>query len=159
QYVTPVDQKKLIQSAMDGMLTSLDPHSGYLDPDDFRDLEDQTRGQYGGLGIEVTSEDGAVKIISPMDDTPAARAGLQSGDYITAMDGGSLIGLPLSDAVKKMRGDIGKPITLTVVRKDKDPFEVKLVRESINVKSAKGHMEGDYGFLRISSFDEQTTDQ
>jgi carboxyl-terminal processing protease len=159
QYVAPVDEKKLIQAAMDGMLTSLDPHSGYLDPDDFRDLQDQMHGEYGGLGIEVTSEEGAVKIISPIDETPAARAGLQPGDYITAIDNESLIGQPLSDAVKKMRGAIGKPITLTIVREGKDPFDVKLVRELIKVTSAKGHMEGDYGFLRVSAFDENTTEQ
>ena len=159
KYVTPVDSKKLIESAIDGMLTSLDPHSGYLNLEDYADLRDQTRGEYGGLGLEVTSEDGAVKIISPMDDTPAARAGLQPGDYITAIDSQSLIGLPLSDAVKKMRGEVGKPITLTIVREGKDPFDVKLVRESIDVKSAKGHMEGDYGYLRVSAFDEKTTDQ
>jgi carboxyl-terminal processing protease len=159
QYVTPVDNKKLIESALDGMLTSLDPHSGYLNPDDYGDMRDQTRGEYGGLGLEVTSEDGAVKIISPMDETPAARAGLQPGDYITAIDSHSLIGLPLNDAVKKMRGAIGKPITLTVVREGKDPFDVTLVRESINVKSAKGRMEGDDAVLRVSAFDEQTTDQ
>ena len=159
QYVTPVDDKKLIQSAIDGMLTSLDPHSGYLNPDDYGDMRDQTRGEYGGLGIEVTSDEGAVKVVSPMDDTPAARAGIQSGDYITAIDGQSVIGLQLSDAVKKMRGAVGQPIALTIVRSGKDPFDVKLVRESINVKSAKGHMEGDYGYLRISAFDEKTTEQ
>jgi carboxyl-terminal processing protease len=159
QYVTPVDDKKLIEAAIDGMLTSLDPHSGYLNLDDYSDLRDQTRGQYGGLGLEVTADDGAVKIISPMDDTPAARAGLQPGDYITAIDGQSLIGLPLSDAVKKMRGAAGQPIALTIAREGKDPFIVKLVRESIDVKSAKGHMEGDYGYLRVSAFDEKTTDQ
>jgi carboxyl-terminal processing protease len=159
QYVTPVDDKKLIQAAIDGMVTSLDPHSGYLAPDDYSDMEDQTRGEYGGLGLEVTSDEGAVKIISPIDDTPAARAGLQSGDYITSIDGKSLIGLPLSDAVKKMRGAAGEPITLTIVRPGKDPFDVHLVRESINIKSAKGHMEGDYGYLRVSAFDEKTTDE
>ena len=94
-----------------------------------------------------------------IDDTPAARAGLQAGDYITSIDGKSLIGLPLNDAVKKMRGTVGQPITLTIVRQGKDPFDVRLVRESIDVKSAKGHMEGDYGYLRLSSFDEKTTDQ
>ena len=159
QYVTPVDDKKLIQAAIDGMVSSLDPHSGYLNPADYADMRDTTRGQYGGLGLEVQSEDGAVKIVSPMDDTPAARAGLQSGDYITAIDGASVIGLPLNDAVKRMRGDVGQPITLTIVRAGKDPYDVKLVREAINVKSAKGHMEGDYGYLRISAFDENTTDQ
>jgi carboxyl-terminal processing protease len=159
QYVTPVDEKKLIQAAIDGMLTSLDPHSGYLNPADYADMRDQTRGQYGGLGLEVTGDEGAVKVISPMDDTPAAKAGLQPGDYITAIDGQSVIGLNLNDAVKKMRGNIGQAITLTVVRTGKDPFDVKLVREAINVKSAKGHLEGDYGYLRLSAFDENTTDQ
>src|SRR3984885_14313560 len=131
QYVTPVDDKKLIQAAIDGMVTSLDPHSGYLNPDDYSDMQDQTRGEYGGLGLEVASDEGAVKIISPIDDTPAARAGLQAGDYITSIDGKSLIGLPLNDAVKQMRGKAGDPITLTVVRQGKDPFEVRLVREVI----------------------------
>jgi carboxyl-terminal processing protease len=159
QYVAPVDDKKLIQSAIDGMLTSLDPHSGYLNPADYADMRDQTRGQYGGLGLEVTSDEGAVKVVSPMDDTPAARAGLQPGDYITAIDGASVVGLPLSEAVKKMRGQVGEAITLTLVRGSKDPFQVKLVREAINVKSAKGHLEGDYGYLRVSAFDETTTDQ
>jgi len=159
QYVAPVDDKKLIESAIDGMLTSLDPHSGYLNADDYSDMRSDTRGEYGGLGLEVTSDEGAVKIVSPMDDTPAARAKLQPGDFITAIDGQSLIGLPLSEAVKKMRGAVGAPINLTIVREGKDTFDVKLVREAINVKSAKAHLEGDYGYLRVSAFDEQTTDQ
>jgi carboxyl-terminal processing protease len=159
QYVAPVDDKKLIEAAIDGMLTSLDPHSGYLNPDDYGDMRDQTRGEYGGLGLEVINDEGAVKIVSPMDDTPAARAGLESGDYIIAIDGQNLVGMPLTDAVKKMRGPVGDPIRLTIARSGKDPFEVKLVRESINVKSAKGHMEGDYGYLRVSAFDEKTTDE
>ena len=156
QYVAPVDDKKLIQAAIDGMLTSLDPHSGYLNPDDYSDMQDQTRGEYGGLGLEVTSEDGAVKVISPMDDTPAAKAGILPGDYITAIDGQTLLGLNLSDAVKKMRGEVGQPITLTLARDGKDPFDVKLVRETIDVKSAKGRMEGDYAVLRVSAFNEKT---
>jgi carboxyl-terminal processing protease len=156
QYVTQVDNKKLIQSAIDGMLTSLDPHSGYLDPDSFQDMRDQTRGEYGGLGLEVTSEDGVVKIISPMDDTPAAKAGLKPGDYITAINGQSVLGQPLDQAVKQMRGDVGQPITLTIQREKHDPFDVKLIRETIAVKSVKSHMEGDYGYLRISSFNEKT---
>ena len=159
QYVAPVDDKKLIESAIDGMLTSLDPHSGYLNADDYSDMRSDTRGEYGGLGLEVTSDEGAVKIVSLMDDTPAARAKLQPGDFITAIDGQSLIGLPLSEAVKKMRGAVGAPINLTIVREGKDTFDVKLVREAINVKSAKAHLEGDYGYLRVSAFDEQTTDQ
>jgi carboxyl-terminal processing protease len=156
QYVTPVDDKKLIQSAIDGMLTSLDPHSGYLNPDDFDDMKDQTRGEYGGLGLEVTAEDGVVKIISPMDDTPAARAGLKAGDYITAIDGQSVLGLPLDQAVKQMRGEVGQPITLSIAREKHDPFDVKLVRETISVKSVRYHEEGDYGYLRISAFNEKT---
>ena len=159
QYVTPVDDKKLIQSAIDGMLTSLDPHSGYLNAEDYKDMRDQTRGEYGGLGLEVTSEDGVVKVISPMDDTPAAKAGIQSGDYITAIDGQSVLGLPLDQAVKQMRGDVGQTITLSIRREKKDPFDVKLVREVIAVKSVKSRMEGDYGYVRISSFNEKTGEE
>ena len=159
QYVTPVEDKKLIQSAIDGMLTSLDPHSGYLDADNFQDMRDQTRGEYGGLGLEVTSDDGVVKVISPMDDTPAARAGIKPGDYITAIDGQSVLGLPLDQAVKQMRGDVGQPITLSIAREKQDPFDVKLVRETIAVKSVRSHAEGDYGYLRISAFNEKTTDE
>jgi carboxyl-terminal processing protease len=156
QYVTKVDDKKLIESAIDGMLTSLDPHSGYLNTQDFKDMREQTSGQYGGLGLEVTSEEGVVKIITPMDDSPAAKAGIQAGDYITAIDGKSLVGMNLDDAVKQMRGDVGQPITLTIARPKKDPFDVKLVRQTISVKSVKSHMEGDYGYLRISSINETT---
>ncbi|MEY3260740.1 MAG: hypothetical protein RIT46_1569 [Pseudomonadota bacterium] len=157
QYVAPTEDKKLIEAAIDGMLTSLDPHSGYLNAQSLTEMRDQTRGEYGGLGIEVTSEEGAVKIISPMDDTPAARAGLQAGDYITAINGQSLLGLALNDAVKQMRGKAGEALTLTVVRGKTEPFDVKLVREIINVKSAKARMEGDYGYLRVSAFNEKTT--
>ena len=156
QYVTPVDDKKLIQSAIDGMLTSLDPHSGYLDAENFDDMRDQTRGEYGGLGIEVTNEDGVVKVISPMDGTPAANAGIKAGDYITAIDGESVVGLPLDDAVKQMRGKVGQSIILSMAREGEDPRDVTLTREVINVKSVKDHMEGDYGYLRISSFNEKT---
>ncbi len=159
QYVTPVDDKKLIQSAIDGMLTSLDPHSGYLDADSYQDMRDQTRGEYGGLGLEVTSDDGVVKVISPMDDTPAARGGIKAGDYITAIDGQSVLGLPLDQAVKQMRGDVGQPITLSIAREKQDPFDVKLVRETIAVKSVRSHQEGEYGFLRISAFNEKTGDE
>ena len=156
QYVTPVDEKKLIESAIDGMLTSLDPHSGYLNADSFDDMRDQTRGEYGGLGLEVTADEGVVKIISPMDDTPAARAGLKAGDFITAINGQSVLGMPLDDAVKQMRGEVGQPITLSIAREKHDPFDVKLVREIIAVKSVRSHLEGDYGYLRISAFNEKT---
>jgi len=156
QYVTPVDQKKLIQSAIDGMLTSLDPHSNYLDPEAFQSMRDQTRGEYGGLGIEVTSEDGVVKVISPMDDTPATKAGIKAGDYISAIDGQSVVGLTLNDAVKLMRGKVGDKIVLTVNREGEEAKDYTLVREVINVKSVKSHEEGDYGYLRISTFNEKT---
>jgi carboxyl-terminal processing protease len=157
--VTEVDDTKLIQSAIDGMLTSLDPHSGYLDAESFQEMRDQTRGEYGGLGLEVTSEDGVVKVISPMDDTPAARAGLKPGDYITAVNGESVLGLSVNDAVKEMRGKPGETVTLTIAREKSDPFDVKLVREIIKTKTATAKMDGDYGVLRISSFGEKTTDE
>ena len=159
QYVTPVDQKKLIQSAIDGMLTSLDPHSNYLDPEAFQSMRDQTRGEYGGLGIEVTSEDGVVKVISPMDDTPATKAGIKSGDYVTAIDGQSVVGLTLNDAVKQMRGKVGDKIVLTIAREGEQSKDVTLTREIINVKSVKSEMKGDYGYLRISAFNEKTGEE
>ena len=156
QYVVPVDNRKLIQSALDGMLTSLDPHSGYLDPEAFNDMRDQTRGEYGGLGLQVTAEEGAVKIISPMDDTPASRAHLQPGDYITAINGSSIVGQPLDEAVKQMRGPVGTAITLTIAREKTDPFTVRLVREVVAIKSVTHHLIGDYGYLRLAGFDEKT---
>jgi len=159
QYVTDVDDTKLIQSAIDGMLTSLDPHSGYLDPESFDDMRDQTRGEYGGLGIEVTSEDGVVKVISPMDGTPAAVAGIKAGDYITAVNGESVLGLSVNEAVKQMRGRPGEAVTLTIAREKSDPFDVKVVREVIKPKSATAKMDGDFGVLRIGSFNEKTTDE
>ena len=159
QYVVPVDDKKLIQAAIDGMLTSLDPHSGYLDPASFGDMREETRGQYGGLGLEVTTEDGAVKVISPMDGTPAAKAGVMAGDYITAIDGNSIVGMNLTDAVKQMRGAVGTPITLTIARERQNPFTVKLVREVIDVKTVHDRPIGDIGYLRISGFDERTGEE
>ena len=159
QYVTEVDDKKLIEAAIDGMLTSLDPHSNYLNPDGFDDLRDQSRGEYGGLGLEITGEDGVVKVISPMDGTPAFRAGIKAGDFITGVNGDSVIGLSVSEAVKLMRGKPGEPVTLTIAREKTDAFDVKLVREVIKTKSAIGRMEGDYGYLRVSAFNEKTTDE
>ncbi len=156
-YVVKTDPKKLIKASLEGMLSSLDPHSNYLDDDDYKDLQEKTRGTYGGIGLEVTSEDGAVKIQTPMDDTPAQRAGLQSGDYITAIDGSSILGMRLNDAVSKMKGAPNTKLTLTVVRTGKDdPFDVTLTREVITVKSVKTRMEGDFGYLRIASFSETT---
>ena len=159
QYVTEVDDKKLIEAAIDGMLTSLDPHSGYLNPESFDDMRDQTRGEYGGLGIEVTSEDGVVKVISPMDGTPAFKAGVKAGDFITAVNGASVLGLSVNDAVKQMRGKPGEPVTLTIAREKVDPFDVKLIREIIKPKSATAKLEGDYGYLRVATFNEKTTDE
>ena len=156
QYVVPVDNKKLIEAALDGMLTSLDPHSGYLDPAGFGELSDQTRGDYGGLGIQVGGEDGAIKIVAPMDGSPAARAHLQAGDYITSINGQSILGQSLNDAVKQMRGAVGTSVALTVVRDKEDPFTVKLTREVINVRSASRQMFGDYGYVRVAGFDEKT---
>jgi carboxyl-terminal processing protease len=159
QYVTNVDDTKLIEAAIDGMLTSLDPHSGYLNPESFDEMRDQTRGEYGGLGIEVTSEEGVVKVIAPMDGTPAALAGIKAGDYITAVNGESVLGLSVTEAVKQMRGKAGEAVTLTIAREKSDPFDVKIVREVIKPKSAVAKMEGNYGYLRISAFNEKTTDE
>ncbi|ESQ81096.1 S41 family peptidase [Asticcacaulis sp. YBE204] len=156
-YVVEVDDKKLIEAALQGMLSSLDPHSNYLSSEDYTDLQEKTRGAYGGIGLEVQSEDGAVKVVTPMDDTPAMKAGIQSGDYITAINGQSILGLRLNDAVSQMKGDPKTDLTLTIVREGKDePFDVTLTREIINVKSVKTRMEGDYGYLRISNFNENT---
>jgi carboxyl-terminal processing protease len=139
------------------MLTSLDPHSAYMDPDAFSDMQVTTRGEFGGLGIEVTMEDGLVKVVSPMDDTPASRAGLLSGDVISAINGESIEGLSLSDAVDQMRGEVNTPITLTIVRQDvAAPFDVSLVREIIRVQSVRSRVEGDIGYIRITTFSEQT---
>ncbi len=160
-YVTDSNDKELIESAIDGMLTSLDPHSSYLSPDDFKDMQVQTRGEYGGLGLEVTTEDGVVKVVSPMDDTPAAKAGLKAGDYITAIEGKSIVGLSLREAVKQMRGPVNTDITITVVRPDteEDPFDVTITRQIIEVKPVKYRMEANnLGYVRISTFNERTTD-
>ncbi|HEX8233719.1 MAG TPA: S41 family peptidase [Caulobacteraceae bacterium] len=155
-YVAPVEHKKLIESAIDGMVSSLDPHSSYLSPDDFEEMRALTKGEYAGLGIEITSEEGVAKVISPMDDTPAAKAGIKAGDYITAIDGSSIVGEKLDEVVKKLRGESGQGVTLTLVRDKKDPFDVKLVRQIIAVKSVKSRMEGDYGYIRISAVNENT---
>ena len=159
QYVEPVETDKLIEAAINGMLTSLDPHSNYLSAKDFDDMQVQTRGEFGGLGIEVTQEEGFIKVISPMDGTPAARAGIKAGDYITSVNGESVLGLSVSDAVKQMRGRPGESVLLTIAREKTDSFDVKLVREVIKPKSATARMEGDFGVLRLSGFNEKTTDE
>lgn len=156
-YVVPIDEKEAMSAAINGMLMSLDPHSGYLDPEDFQSLQVQTSGEYGGLGLEVTMEDGFVKVISPMDGTPAAEAGIQPGDFITAINGKPIIGQTLNDAVKEMRGERGTQIDITVLREGLDPFDVSLVREVIQQKSVHWRLEaGDIGYIRIASFNERT---
>ncbi len=159
QYVAPVDDTKLIESALDGMLSSLDPHSGYLSPDGFEDMQDNTRGEYGGVGLEVTSEEGVVKVISPMDGTPAERAGVQPGDFITGVNGASVLGLSTNDVVKQLRGEPGSSVGLTLAREKSDPVEVKLVREVIKPRTVTARMEGDYGYVRLGSFNEKATDE
>jgi len=141
------------------MLTALDPHSAYLNPKHFRDMQVQTRGEFGGLGIEVTMENGVVKVVSPIEDTPASRAGLMSGDLITHLDKEQILGLTLQEAVEKMRGPVNSPITLTIVRKGvDDPFDVKVVRDVIHINPVKYDVEGDdIGYIRITTFNEQTT--
>jgi carboxyl-terminal processing protease len=155
-YVTEFESSDAIEAAINGMLASLDPHSSYLDPDDFKDMQTQTSGEYGGLGIEVTAQDGFVKVVSPMDGTPASRAGIKSGDFLTAIDGKSIVGLPLNDAVKQMRGSVGSAIAVTVVRENVEPFDVSLTREVIRPEVVKTKAIGDVGYLRITTFNEQT---
>jgi carboxyl-terminal processing protease len=158
-YVEKPEDPKLIEAAINGMLTALDPHSAYLNPKHFRDMQVQTRGEFGGLGIEVTMENGVVKVVSPIEDTPAARAGLMSGDLITHLDKEQILGLTLQEAVEKMRGPVNSPITLTIVRKGvEDPMEVKVVRDVIHINPVKYNAEGeDVGYIRVTTFNEQTT--
>lgn len=158
-YVTPIDEEEAMEAAIQGMLASLDPHSSYMNAADYREMQTQTRGEYGGLGIEVTSEEGVVRVVSPIDGTPAARAGIQAGDYLTAIDGESIVGLTLNDAVRRMRGEAGSDITVTVAREDTDPFDVTLTREIINVRAVTARIEGgDIAIIRISTFNERTGD-
>ena len=157
-YVEPVDEKTLIENAINGMLSALDPHSSYMNPKTYKDMQIQTKGEFGGLGIEVTMENGVIKVVSPIDDTPASKAGLQSGDLIFALDGEPVQGMTLQDAVEKMRGKVGTPIKISVRRAGKDPFDVSLTRETIKVKAVRYHLEGgDIGYIRVTSFTEQST--
>jgi carboxyl-terminal processing protease len=156
-YVTEIDETQAMEAAIQGMLASLDPHSSYMNATEYRDMQTQTRGEYGGLGIEVTSEEGVVRVVSPIDGTPAARAGIQAGDYLTAINGESIVGLTLNDAVTRMRGETGTEITVTVAREGTDPFDVTLTRETINVRAVVARVEGgDIGVIRISTFNERT---
>ncbi|MEM8752255.1 MAG: S41 family peptidase [Pseudomonadota bacterium] len=157
QYVEEVDEGELIENAINGMLASLDPHSSYLPPKGFEDMRVQTKGEFGGLGIEVTMEDGFVKVVAPIDETPAAEAGLQAGDYITHLDGESVLGLTLSDAVERMRGKVGEDIVITIVREgEEEPFDVTLTRATIKIQAVRARTEGDVGVIRITTFNEQT---
>lgn len=157
QYVEEVDEADLIEAAINGMLTSLDPHSSYLPPEDFDDMRTQTSGEFGGLGIEVTQEEGYVKVVAPMDGTPADEAGMESGDFITAVDGENLLGLTLEQAVDLMRGPVGSEIVLTVIREGIDePFEVSIIRDTIKLTAVRSRLEGDSVVLRVTTFNRQT---
>jgi carboxyl-terminal processing protease len=157
EYVDDVSDDSLVESAINGMLTSLDPHSNYLNTKNFNDMKVQTRGEFGGLGIEVSMENGLVKVVSPIDDTPAARAGLKPGDLITHLDGDPVQGMTLPEAVEKMRGPVSSEIKLTIRREGKEPFDVKLVRATIKIQSVRSHLEGDnIAYIRITTFNEQT---
>ena len=157
-YVEPVTDKKLITDAIAGMLNGLDPHSAYLDADAFKELQVGTHGEFGGLGIEVGMEDGVVKVVSPIEDTPAYQAGIKSGDFIIKIDDTLIKGMSLNDAVKRMRGKPGSKIVLTIIRKDEPkPLEITLVRAVIKVQSVKSKLlESGYGYVRITQFQEQT---
>ena len=159
QYVTPPDEKSLVENAINGMLTSLDPHSSYLNPEAAKDMRVQTKGEFGGLGIEVTMENELVKVITPIDDTPAAKAGVLAGDFIAKIDGEEVRGLTLNDAVEKMRGPVNTPIKLTILREGADkPIELSVVRDIIKVKAVKYRVENDVGYMKITSFTEKTFD-
>mgnify|MGYP001599664037 FL=1 len=158
-YVEQVDDKKLIEAAINGMLTSLDPHSSFLSAKDYEDMQTQTRGSFGGLGIEVGQEDGLVKVISPIDDTPAAEAGVQAGDFITHVNGESLMGLGLDEAVEKMRGPVGSEIKVTILREgEKEPFDLTIVRDTIKLTVVKTRIEGHAVVLRVTTFNDETMD-
>jgi carboxyl-terminal processing protease len=157
EYVEPVNDRELIENAINGMLTGLDPHSSYMNAKAFRDMQVQTSGKFGGLGLEVTSENGIIKVVTPIDDTPAARAGMKAGDLITALDGQTVQGLSLNEAVDKMRGPAGSQIKLTIKREGIDtPIEVAMQREVINIQVVRSHLEGDIAYIRLTSFNEQT---
>src|SRR6202047_4915293 len=157
EYVDEVSDDTLVESAINGMLTSLDPHSNYLNTKNFNDMKVQTRGEFGGLGIEVSMESGLVKVVSPIDDTPAARAGLKPGDLITHLDGDPVQGMTLPEAVEKMRGPVSSEIKLTIRREGRDPFDVKLIRATIKIQSIRSHLEGDnIGYIRVTTFNEKT---
>ena len=157
EYVEPVDEQKLIEAAINGMLTSLDPHSSYMSPEDAAAMRLQLDGEFGGLGLEVTQEEGWIKVVSPMDGTPADAAGIQSGDFITAVNGESVLGLTLQDAVDLMRGPVGSEIVITVVREgEEQPFDLSIIRDSIKLTAVRARTEGETVVLRITTFNDQT---
>ncbi len=156
-YVEEVTDQHLLEAAIRGMLANLDPHSSYLNAESFKDMQVQTKGEFGGLGIEVTLEGGLVKVVSPIDDTPAFRAGVKAGDFITHLDGEPVLGLTLADAVKKMRGPINSDIKLTIRREGTEPFEVAITRDVIRIQSVRSRAEDDVGYIRITTFNEQTS--
>ena len=155
-YVEHVDNKEIVESAINGILSSLDPHSSFLNAKSLEDMKVQTKGEFGGLGIEVTMENGFVKVISPIDNTPAYKAGIKAGDYITHLDKKSVIGLSLNEAVSKMRGTIGSKLEVTVGRKNMEPFDVTIKRDVIKITSIRSRLEKDVGYVRITTFSEQT---
>lgn len=157
-YVDETSDRELIEAAINGMLTSLDPHSGFLNDESFNDMQVQTKGEFGGLGIEVTMENGLVRVVSPIDDTPAFKAGLQPGDLITHIDGTAVMGMTLTDAVDKMRGKPNSKIKLTIRRKNEEPFDVTMKRDIIKIESVKYRAENDIGYIRIITFSDTTTD-
>ena len=157
RYVEEVTDKELIEKALNGMLNALDPHSSFMSEDLFKEMQIDTAGAFGGLGIEITMEQGFIKIISPIDDTPAQKAGVESGDFITHLDGQSVVGLSIKEAVDIMRGEVGKPITITIVRGMKEPFDIVLKRAVIKIQSVKHKVIDDIGVLRVTTFNEQTT--
>ena len=160
-YVDAPGDKELIEAALTGMLSSLDPHSAYLPPKGFEDMQVQTKGEFGGLGIEVTMEKGLVKVIAPIDDTPAQRAGMRPNDLISHLDGDAIMGLTLADAVERMRGEKGKPITLTVLREGEDePLEITIIRDIIKIRAVRSRVEGadeNIAYIRVTTFNAQTT--
>lgn len=157
-YVDELSDEEIIEHAIEGMLSGLDPHSSYLDKDSFNDMKVQTRGSFGGLGIEVTMENGLVKVVSPIDDTPAFKAGVEAGDLVTHLDGKPVVGLNLSEAVDKMRGKVGTTIELTIRRENEpEALKIKIKRDIIKIKSVRHRVEGDIGYIRITTFNQQTS--
>ena len=157
QYVEEVTDKKLIESAISGMLQSLDPHSSYLSSKSYKDMQVKTKGKFGGLGIEITMEDGVVKVVSPIDDTPAAKAGMKSGDLIIGVDGESIRGLTINESVSKLRGPIGTKVIITVIRDKKDPYEIEIKRDVIKITSVKHNIIKNIGYVRLTTFSDTTT--